>query len=427
MGNDIIIVEDSLTQLEQLRYILESNGYRIRAAKNGRMALELLQAERPSLIISDIIMPEMNGYELCKTIKTSPALKDIPFMLLTNLSDPNDVIMGLQAGADNFLTKPYNEDFLLSRVRYILINQEIRKNLLTSDMGIEIVFGGQKYFINSDRMQIIDLLLSTYENAIQKNGELAQANEQLTLMHQELSLKNQELQKLNEEKNRFLRMAAHDLRNPIGAILGLSMLLIEDTADKLGSEEAEYLNIIKNSSEFVLKLLNELLDIAVIESGRLQLNLRETDIVELIRSNVTLNRVIADKKNIRLNFSAQCSSLLLPVDAVKIEQVLNNLIANAIKFSYPESRIDISLSGNSSEIMITVADEGQGIPEQDLPKLFKPFSMTSTKSTAGERSTGLGLSIVKKIVEHHGGSISVESTFGKGSRFTFTLPIKQSS
>ncbi|MDP4114603.1 MAG: response regulator, partial [Bacteroidota bacterium] len=126
MTLEILIAEDSRTQLEQLRYILERNGYNVRVARDGKSALEMIRGSKPDLLISDIIMPQMDGYTLCNIIKQDPDLKDLPVMLLTTLSDPQDVIKGLQCGADNFLTKPYNEPFLLSRIKYTLINREIR-------------------------------------------------------------------------------------------------------------------------------------------------------------------------------------------------------------------------------------------------------------------------------------------------------------
>ncbi|MCC6549032.1 MAG: HAMP domain-containing histidine kinase, partial [Ignavibacteriaceae bacterium] len=306
---------------------------------------------------------------------------------------------------------------------YILLNKELRDSSASSDMGIHIVFGGEKYFINSDRMQIIDLLLSTYENAIQKNSELAEANKQLLNMHREIARKNIELEKLNEDKNKFLRIAAHDLRNPTSAILSFSVLMMEEIWHKLDENEKEFLTIIKDSSEFVLKLLNELLDVAVIESGNLSLNQEETDIVTLTEKNVSLNRVIADKKKLKIVFTPEVPELRLNIDAVKTEQILNNLISNAIKFSYPEKLIEVSLTKTEDQCIIKVTDQGQGIPPEDLVKLFQPFARRSVRSTAGERSTGLGLSIVKKIVEGHKGKIWVESEVGVGSTFFVSLPL----
>ena len=193
---NILIVEDSPTQTKLLRLILEENGYIVDSTSNGVKALECVRTKKPDLIITDILMPEMDGFVLCKTLKSNPNFKLIPIMLLTSLSDPQDVIKGLQAGADNFLTKPYEDTFLISCIRYIFTNQELRKSH-TSGSEIEIMFAGQKYFINSDRIQIIDLLLSTYENAIQKNNELKKAHNDLTAIYRQLEHKNIELEKLN--------------------------------------------------------------------------------------------------------------------------------------------------------------------------------------------------------------------------------------
>ena len=423
MLKEILIVEDSPTQLEQLKFILEQNGYHVRTAREGVAALHKIRERRPEMVISDIVMPELDGYSLCKIIKEDPELRDIPVMLLTNLYDPQDVIKGLQAGADNFLTKPYNEHFLLSRISYILLNKELRLGNTSSDMGIDIFFGGRKYFINSNRMQIIDLLLSTYENAIQKNAELAEANQQLISMHREIGKKNTELEKLNEEKDKFMRIAAHDLRNPVSAILSFSMLLLDESNGRFNANEVEFLEIIQQSSEFVLKLLNELLDLAVIESGNLNLNLLRNDLVSLIKSNITLNRVVSERKNIKINFNCDVSEVLLDIDQVKIEQILNNLISNAVKYSFPNSEVDVLLTKNERQAIIMVIDKGQGIPKEEQSKLFQPFAKTSVKSTGGERSTGLGLSICKKIVEAHNGKIWFDSEENHGSTFYVALPL----
>ncbi|MCX8026561.1 MAG: response regulator [Thermodesulfovibrionales bacterium] len=171
----ILVVEDSITQAECLRYILAEQGYTVYVTSNGREALDFLANTKPSLVITDVVMPEINGYELCKAIKNNEDTKNIPVVLLTNLSEPDDVIMGLECGADNFITKPYEREFLLARIRYIIINMEMRK-MTSTEMGIEIFFGGKKQFITSNKIQILDLLLSTFENAIQKNKELEEKN-----------------------------------------------------------------------------------------------------------------------------------------------------------------------------------------------------------------------------------------------------------
>ena len=168
---EILIAEDSPTQAAQLAHLLEGRGFTVTIAANGLEALELLKQRKPLLVISDIVMPELDGYGLCKAIKTDSDLKNIPVMLVTTLSDPQDVMRGLECGADNFLRKPYDERHLLSRIDYLLMNLELRKNQ-KMQMGMEINLGGQKHFITSERQQILDLLISTYEQAVDINNDL---------------------------------------------------------------------------------------------------------------------------------------------------------------------------------------------------------------------------------------------------------------
>ena len=174
----ILVVEDSLTQAEKLRFILAKNEYTVSVAKDGLDALDKIKIDMPDLIITDILMPKMDGYKLCEIIKNHKDYNKIPVIVLTSLSDTRDVIRGLKSKADNFITKPYNESFLLSSIQHMLINLELRKNNI-SEIGIQVYFAVQKHFINSERIQIIDLLLSTFENAVQKTKELEETNKNL--------------------------------------------------------------------------------------------------------------------------------------------------------------------------------------------------------------------------------------------------------
>jgi len=171
---DILIAEDSRTQADKLGFLLEENGFKVTIAANGKQALLAAKAQKPDLIISDIVMPEMDGYELCKAIKSDEKLQDIPVILVTTLSDSQDVIRGLECGADNFIRKPYDERYLLSRINYLLMNLDMRKEN-KMQLGVQINLGGKKYFINSERQQILDLLISTYEQAVHINNELVVA------------------------------------------------------------------------------------------------------------------------------------------------------------------------------------------------------------------------------------------------------------
>ncbi len=188
---EILVVEDSATQAEQLRLLLESHGYSVVVAGNGRQALAAARTRRPALVISDIVMPEMDGYALCREIKADAALKDLPIVLVTVLSSPRDILKGLEAGADNFVTKPYQARNLLALINYILVNREVRKGGKTQ-LGMEIVFGGERYVITSERQQILDLLLSTYETAVEKNQDLVKTQKELRALNEQLEERVQE-------------------------------------------------------------------------------------------------------------------------------------------------------------------------------------------------------------------------------------------
>ena len=184
-GAQILIVEDSPTQAERLKYVLRQQGYRLLVARNGREALAAIRERLPALVISDIVMPEMDGYQLCGHLKKDEQLKSSPVILLTSLTDPVDVMKGLECGADNFIFKPYDEQSLLARIAYMVANGHLRENKSTP-MGVEIFFSGRKFSITSDRMQILNLLLSTYEAAVHKNRELAAARDELRHFNENL-------------------------------------------------------------------------------------------------------------------------------------------------------------------------------------------------------------------------------------------------
>lgn len=253
--------------------------------------------------------------------------------------------------------------------------------------------------------------------------EFTRLNNELADAQRELAKKNAALAALNEQKNRLLGMAAHDLRNPLGVIMSYARFLNRMAGAKLDEKELQFVAQIEKSSQFMLRLLEDLLDVSQIESGKLALHLAPLDLAALVENNVALNRVLAGAKQIDIALELPAGLPAVEADATKIEQVLNNLVSNAVKYSHAGTAVRVSVGADDKEIVVAVRDQGQGIPEAELSKLFQPFSKTSVKSTAGEKSTGLGLAITRKIVEGHGGRIWVESRVGEGSTFSFSLPL----
>jgi signal transduction histidine kinase len=310
-----------------------------------------------------------------------------------------------------------------AHVYWLIVGASSRSNAPSYDDEMMLMNNEQT---NALRMALKDVARLGHHTQAERDEsfyeEFARLNNELVNMQRELAQKNVELARLNEEKNRFLGIVAHDLRNPLGAISLYSQLLIEEASTVLTGEQQELLSDINNSVDFMQGLVHDLLDVARIESGKLELLRQPTDLVALVQHNLVLNRVYAGQKDIHLTFACDDHIPLLMLDRAKIEQVLNNLLTNAIKFSHPHTTVAVRIACIAGSVVMSVKDQGQGIPADELDQLFQPFQKTSVASTGGESSTGLGLMIVHKIITGHGGTIRVESEWGQGSTFYVSFP-----
>lgn len=216
----ILVVEDSPTQALLLEGTLQQAGYGVSVAGNGKQALDHLQNATPTLILSDVVMPEMDGYQLCRRLKDDSRFEKVPVVLITSLNDPVDILKGLQSGADNFITKPYQEPELLSRIQYILANQELRRRS-AAGLGVELFFAGRKHFLTAERLQIIDLLLSSFESAVNHKVQLEEANTVLKELNEKLVNEIAERKKAEREKEGLIRQ----LQQALAEVKKLSGLL----------------------------------------------------------------------------------------------------------------------------------------------------------------------------------------------------------
>ncbi len=253
--------------------------------------------------------------------------------------------------------------------------------------------------------------------------ELVSLNQELNNIMRELHKTNAQLKRLNEEKNRFLGMAAHDLRKPIGLIISYSEFLIEEAKNLLDADQISFLNTINVSCVFMKHLVDDFLDVSAIEAGRFELDLQPAFIHEILANSLQLNKLQADKKGIDLQVNSDESLPRTIIDAPKLEQAITNLVTNAIEHASPGSLVSISLSCDQRFMNFSVKDEGPGMAPEEMDKLFKPFEKTSAKKTAGEKSTGLGMLITRKIIEAHGGTIWIDSRVGKGTTAYFKIPV----
>jgi signal transduction histidine kinase len=246
----------------------------------------------------------------------------------------------------------------------------------------------------------------------------------LNRKHKNLIQTNKELQRLNEEKNKLIGMAAHDLRNPIATIYSFSDLII---SRKRNENNDEIIHYIKETSSNTLEMLEKLLDISQIESGTVEISFKLQNYVEFVEKYIAINQMLADKKEIKIRFETYKKEIPLSFDEHYLSEVINNLLTNAIKFSYPNSEVLVRVTESKKKrIKTEVIDKGKGIPQEEQDKLFNYFQKTSTRPTAGEKSTGLGLAIAKKIVVEHNGQIGVVSEKNKGSNFFYELPLNSS-
>lgn len=217
---EVLVVEDSPTQALCLQRTLELAGYHVSIAHDGRQAMDYLEGHTPTLVVSDIMMPGFDGYELCRLIKNDERLRGVPVILVTALTDPVDILRGLQCGADNFITKPYQEKELLSRIQYLLINTDLRKQS-AAGLVMEIFFAGRKHFLTPERMQIVDLLLSSFETAVMNKCEFENANKELRAVNDRLTLEIAERKRAEEERERLIQ----ELQRALAEVKRLSGLL----------------------------------------------------------------------------------------------------------------------------------------------------------------------------------------------------------
>ncbi|KAB8057139.1 response regulator [Janthinobacterium sp. FT14W] len=440
---EILIVEDSPTQAERLRRLIQSLHYNARVAANGQLALAAIRERKPHLVLSDIVMPEMNGYDLCRAIKSDPTLRDIPVILVTSLNDPKDIIRGIECGADNFIRKPYAEDYLLNRISHMLMNQKLRKNQ-NVEIGIALYLGDQKHFINAERQQILDLLISTYEQAVQVNGEL-QARErqvielnmrlahhaaELETINREIALKNLELAEASRMKSAFIANMSHELRTPLNAIIGFTGALLMKLPGPLTSDQDKQLNTIRASARHLLSLINDILDVAKIEAGKLTLSIEPVHCQELMAEVADTLRPLAQQKGLVLEMALGEDGqppAIIDTDRRALTQILINLLNNAIKFT-EQGTVRISLAQREEDdVLVTemsIADSGAGIKEEDQAKLFQAFSQLDSTSTRHVEGAGLGLYLCQNLANAIGGALFFNSDYGSGSTFTLALRSK---
>jgi signal transduction histidine kinase len=310
----------------------------------------------------------------------------------------------------------FQEKINLSKV--LADNEEVLLNLqTTSDLPETFYF---RFYQVEDCIEVVgEFNKEEYENL---RLELIDLNNELSNKSRELHKKNAELKKLNDLKSHFLNAAAHDLRNPVGNIIRLSEFLLDEMHEKLNEQQSQFLNLIKSLGSFSMNLLNDLLDMARIESGKLILNKKPVDLIGLIKGIIELNEFAGIKKNVRIKLEIFEKIKEIPIDESGIKQVMDNLLNNAIKFSPINTTISVGVFSSKEVVTIYVKDEGEGMSDDQIKKMFVPFSNSAKDMNNSAKGTGLGLSIVEKIIIAHNGKIWVKSEKNRGTTIYFSLP-----
>jgi len=354
----ILAVDDVMQNLQVVGTMLRNEGYDVMPATSGVQALERVRVRTPDLILLDLMMPEMDGLEVCQRLKADPATCQIPIIFLTASNEMEHLVKGFEAGAVDYVTKPFNGAELLARVR----------------------------------------------------------------THLELKLARERLREMNDEKNEFMGIVAHDLRNPLGAIQGYAEMILDE--HEMNREEIDScVSRIHETARRMGDMVRNLLDANRIERGDLEVRLTAVDLGPLVRKLADSYHARAAAKHQNLLFEEENAPLVALADPNQVLQVIENLISNAVKYSPQGKDILVRLARVDGMVRCQVTDQGPGLSAEDQKKLFGKFARLSAKPTGDEHATGLGLSIVKRMVEAMNGRVWCESELGKGATFVAAFPV----
>ncbi len=388
----ILIVDDNHKNLQVLGKLLLEEKYEVEFAVNGESALEWISNKSFDLILLDINMPGMNGFEVCKRIRQDKKMDKVSIIFLSAENDRESILKGFEMGGQDYITKPFDSRELIVRAKtHVTLKKTIEE---------------------------FETLTFTLEEQVQeRTHELKTANAELIIARD----KAEESDRL---KSAFLANMSHEIRTPMNGILGFSELLKE--ADLSGEQQQEYIRIIEKSGARMLNIINEIVDISRIESGAVQINMKERGINESCDYLYDFFLPEAENKKIDLQFiRSNARDVMMRTDHEKVCSILTNLIKNAIKYTEKgsiEFGYNVVETDGHLSLQFFVRDTGIGIPADRQEAIFERFIQADISDSKAYQGAGLGLTIAKAYVELLGGSIWVESEIGKGSRFFFTLP-----
>lgn len=360
----VLIVDDNAQNLQVLANILRERRFRVATARDGFRALDFLRKRTPDLILLDIMMPGMDGFEVCRRLKSDEASRDIPVLFISALSETGDKLKGFEAGALDYITKPFQKEEVFARVNAHL---------------------------NLKRAQ-----------------EATQAA-------------NKALKKANATKDKLFSIISHDLRSPLGGLLNSLELLTEKWEALPDETKREILTDLRGSVKSAFDLMENMLCWANAQRGKIDFQPENTPLRQIVDNNRRVLSGVAREKSIRIETDID-PQLLVYADPNMAMSVLRNLISNAVKFTPEGGRVEVTAEEGGAEVAISVSDTGVGVGPERLPRLFQPDAHFTTPGTRNEKGSGLGLLLCREFVERNGGRIWAAERPGGGTVFTFTLP-----
>ena len=360
----ILIVDDVMSNVLLLKVLLTNEKFAIATANNGQQALEQVEKEHPDLVLLDVMMPDLSGFEVAQRLKSNPDTADIPIIFLTALNSTTDIVKGFQVGANDFISKPFNKEELIIRVTHQISLVAAKRIILK---------------------------------------------------------KTEELQRTIAGRDKLYSVIAHDLRSPMGSIkMVLNMLILNLPVEKIGTEMHELLTMANRTTEDVFSLLDNLLKWTKSQIGNLNVVYQDIDAVEVMDSVIDVFNMIAGLKKITIR-EEKPEKLPVCADIDMLKTVIRNLLSNAIKFSNDCSSIQIETTVKNGRVFVSVKDHGSGISKDNISKIWDRFYKIDASRGKDRKGTGLGLAIVKEIINAHKQNINVISTVGVGTEFIFTL------